>query len=73
MKGIVDSQQVKELGLDKEYARYLSLKRKKSVTKTRDVSGNLDMILWNMVHLDTENFLERFIENFYKQILIEKL
>jgi len=71
--GIVDSKKVKELGLDKEYARYMSLKRKKSVTKTRSISGHIDMVLWNMIHLDKEDFLKKYIENFYKQLLIEKL
>ena len=73
MTGIVNSQESKELGLEKEYSRYLTLKRKKSVDKKRLIGGHLDMILWNMIHLDKENFLKRFIENFYKQILIEKL
>jgi hypothetical protein len=73
MSGIVNSQEVKELGLDKEYARYMSLKRKKSVVKTRNISGHIDMVLWNMIHLDKEDFLKKYIENFYKQLLIEKL
>jgi hypothetical protein len=37
------------------------------VEKRRNIGGNLDMTLWNLIHLDKDNFLQKFIQNFFKE------
>lgn len=66
-EGITNSERSKELGFEKELIEYQSLRRKASVVKTRSISGHMDMILWNLIHLDNTNFLKNFIERFFKQ------
>lgn len=70
-KGVVwdqipDSEKCRKLNLEKELDEYRSIRRKASVEKRRSISGNLDMVIWNLVHLDKDDFLKRVIEGFFK-------
>jgi len=71
--GIVKSDEAKRLGLDKELKEYQFIRKKGSVEQRRAISGHLDMVLWNLVHLDKDNFLKRAIERFFKLQSIPKL
>jgi hypothetical protein len=57
-----------ENNLLEEYKRYRDL-RKKSLNKSeRSISGHMDMILWNLIHLDLKNSIKKFIEEFFQEI-----
>lgn len=71
--GIVKSDEAKRLGLDEELKEYQIIRKKGSVEQRRAISGHLDMVLWNLVHLDKDNFLKRAIERFFKLQSIPKL
>lgn len=64
---VVKSEDAKELGFEKELNEWRKLKSKAKVEKRRSIGGNLDMALWNLIHLDKENFLGELIENFFKE------
>jgi len=70
---VVDGVEAKNLGLDKEYSRYVKLRGKKNIEKRRCVSGHIDMILWNSIHADKEGVLEKFIPYFFKLIELDVL
>jgi len=63
---IPDSEKCRNLNLEKELDEYRSIRRKAYVEKRRSISGNLDMVIWNLVHLDKDDFLKRVIEGFFK-------
>lgn len=45
------------------------LKELGSISRTQEevsINGNLDMILWNTIHLDTENELQKILERTFK-------
>jgi len=39
------------------YKRYHELKAKRQNVETKNISGSLDSVLWNLIHLDNDNFL----------------
>jgi hypothetical protein len=55
------------MGLENEMNEFRNLNRKSMVEKRRNIGGNLDMTLWNLIHLDKDNFLQKFIQNFFKE------
>lgn len=63
---VVNSEEAKELGLEEEMKEFRFLKGKAKSERKRNVSGHMDMILWNLIHVDTTNFLQKFIEGFFK-------
>lgn len=63
-----ESDNPKELFND-QYRRYLELHEKKRLEKKeRSIGGHLDMILWNTIHVDKKNVLERAM----KEVFYEK-
>jgi hypothetical protein len=67
-EGIIIREEARSLGLDAEIKEYDHLRKKSKIEKRRSVSGNLDMVIWNLVHLDKENILQKLIERFFKQL-----
>jgi hypothetical protein len=63
----VKTEEAIDKGLENEMKEFRGLNKKSTTEKRRSVSGNLDMVLWNLIHLDKDNFLERFIFNFFKE------
>jgi hypothetical protein len=63
---VVNSEEAKELGLEEEMNEFRFLKGKSKIEKKRNVSGHMDMILWNLIYMDKTNFLKVFIERFFK-------
>jgi hypothetical protein len=63
----VKTEEAVELGLESEMKEFRDLNRKSMVEKRRSIGGNLDMVLWNLIHLDKDNFLQKFIQNFFKE------
>jgi hypothetical protein len=63
----VKTEEAVELGLENEMKEFRDLNRKSMVEKRRSIGGNLDMVLWNLIHLDKDNFLQKFIQNFFKE------
>lgn len=70
--GVVKTEEAKEMGLENEVKEYHSLKRKAKVEKRRSIAGNLDMVAWNLIHLDGTNFIKVQIERFFKLEAINK-
>lgn len=62
----VDVDRAIDMDLEVEMNEYFKLKRKSKTEHRRNISGHMDMILWNLIHVDSENFLENYIENFFK-------
>jgi hypothetical protein len=63
---IVKREEAINKGLVSEMNRYSYLKSLKKVENRRSIGGHLDMILWNTIHLDVNNFLEKHIETIFK-------
>lgn len=63
----VKTEEAIDKGLENEMKEFRSLNKKSTTEKRRSIGGNLDMVLWNLIHLDKDNFLERFIVKFFKQ------
>jgi hypothetical protein len=63
----VKTEQAISMGLANEMEEFRALHRKSKVEEKRSIAGNLDMVLWNLIHADKDNFLKKFIENFFKQ------
>ena len=70
---VVNTEEAKNLGLEKEMREFQSLKRKAKEMRSRSISGHMDMILWNMIHSDRTNFLKPFMERFFKLQEIESI
>jgi hypothetical protein len=69
----VDSDEAKQLGLEREAKEFRFLKGKAKTERKRNISGHMDMILWNLIHADKTNFLKVFIERFFKLQEIKNL
>jgi hypothetical protein len=63
----VNTEKAKNMKLEGEMNEFRKLNKKSMVKNKRCVSSNLDMVLWNLIHLDTDNFLQKFIENFFNR------
>ena len=68
----VDGKEARETGLEVELNEYYSLFNKKRVKKTKDVSGCIDMILWNLIHIDVNNLLQKVMVSTFKQYNFEQ-
>jgi len=73
LRDVVDFKEAKELGLEEEMKEFRFLKGKAKSERKRNVSGHMDMILWNLIYMDKTNFLKVFIERFFKLQEIEKI
>lgn len=65
-------EEIESSGLNDEIEEYRRIRRKSNIERRRSISGNLDMALWNLIHLDKENFLERFFEKFFKSLKVKE-
>lgn len=72
-KDVINSEESKSLGLEKELKELRFLVGKSKKEERRRVSGHLDMVLWNLIHMDNTEFLKKFIERFFKLQQIEKI
>ena len=64
----VNSERALLMDLESEMKEFRSLYRKSKAEESRGIGGNLDMCLWNLIHLDKDDFLKRYITNFFNQI-----
>jgi hypothetical protein len=58
--------------LGEEYKRWRILKRKHQNREEESISGHLDMIFWNFLHLDADNDLKKIILEFFKHLEVEE-
>lgn len=65
-RDVVKIKQAEEMGLHSELKEYRSIKSKMKTEKNRSISGHIDMILWELIHLDNNRFLESLIKRFLK-------
>jgi hypothetical protein len=72
-KDVIDSEEAKSLGLEKEVKEFRFLKGKAKKEERRIISGHLDMLLWNLIHMDSTDFIRKFIERFFKLQAIEPI
>jgi len=72
-KDIINSEEAKSLGLEKEVKEFRFLIGKSKKEERRSISGHLDMILWNLIHMDSTDFIRNFIERFFKLQAIEPI
>lgn len=55
-----------------EYREYKNLRRKSNSERERNVGANLDMALWNLIHLDRGDFLMKFMEKFFRSVAVRQ-
>lgn len=72
-KDVINSEEAKSLGLEKELKELRFLVGKSKKEERRSVSGHLDMVLWNFIYIDNTEFLRKFIERFFKLQAIEPI
>lgn len=65
-------EEIESSGLEEQFAEYKRIRRKSNVERRRSISGNLDMALWNLIHLDKENFIMNFFEKFFMGLRIKE-
>jgi len=64
--GYVKESKIEGQLFNDEYKRYLDLSSKKRSFKTdKNVGGHIDMILWNMIHVDKKNELKEILEQVF--------
>ena len=68
-QGVIDTKEAVKMGLDTELARYKHLRSLQKKQNRRNISGHLDMILWNTIHADQHNILQ---DLFHKYLELEK-
>ena len=61
-----------ENNLGEEYKRWRILKRKHQNREEESISGHLDMIFWNLIHMDSDNEIKKFISKFFKHLEVDE-
>lgn len=58
--------------LGEEYKMWKYLRSLDNKREEESITGHLDMIFWNLLHLDRENKIEKFISKFFKMLEVEE-
>jgi hypothetical protein len=52
------------MGMDAELGRYKHLRSLQKKQNSRNISGHLDMIMWNTIHMDKSDILKKILEKY---------